>query len=439
MVLVPRASVSSRGDCRTEPAQATDYSPPQVIATAAARPSSAEANSHGKPPPPTSQFPRGRLSSRPMTGSIDVRQLPPAAQKVLAPDAPAPMRQMAARGILPGAKPADLVTVVALLADQPDEAIAATARQTLQKLPAPVLDAALDQALDALVIERMAAAYADQPAVVERLLRQDTIGQGALEQLADRADERVGELIATNEERMLMFPTVIEKLYLNKRVRMSTADRLIELAVRNGIELSLPAFREAAAAIKNELIPEATEERTFDDELFAETTEVAEAATLSDEEDTHELDDEGEEKLRDKFLPLHARIAQMTISQKIRCATLGTSAERLMLVRDPNRLVASAAAKSPLMKENEVVCLSASRAISDDVLRIIASNRDFTRNYQVKVNLVTNPRTPFTFVARLIPHLRESDLRSLAKSKNVTGTVATAARQQLDRKKQPHG
>jgi hypothetical protein len=52
---------------------------------------------------------------------------------------------------------------------------------------------------------------------------------------------------------------------------------------------------------------------------------------------------------------------------------------------------------------------------------------------------VTNPRTPFTFVARLIPHLRESDLHSLAKSKNVTGTVATAARQQLDRKKQPHG
>ena len=151
------------------------------------------------------------------------------------------------------------------------------------------------------------------------------------------------------------------------------------------------------------------------------------------------MDDEGEEKLRDKFLPLHARIAQMTISQKIRSATLGTSAERLMLVRDSNRLVASAAAKSPLMRENEVVVLSASRAVSDDVLRIIASNRDFTRNYQVKLNLVTNPRTPFTFVARLIPHLRESELRNLAKSKNVTGTVATAARQQLDRKKQPQG
>ena len=374
-----------------------------------------------------------------MPGSFDSRQLPPAAQKVLAPDAPAPMRQMAARGILPGAKPKDVVTVVALLSEQADEAVATIAKQTLQKLPAPVLDAALDQALDELVVERLASAYADQPNIVERLLRQASLSQAALESLAERADERVGELIATNEQRMLMFPTVIERLYLNKRVRMSTADRLIELAVRNGLELSIPAFKEAAIAIKNELIVEPTDERTFDDELFAETAAIAESAEVDQSgEDTHELDDEGEEKLREKFLPLHARIAQMTISQKIRCATLGTSAERLLLVRDPNRLVAAAAAKSPLMKENEVVCLSASRAVSDDVLRIIASNRDFTRSYHVKMNLVTNPRTPFTFVARIIPHLRESDLRTLAKSKNVTGTVATAARQQLDRKKQPN-
>jgi hypothetical protein len=374
-----------------------------------------------------------------MSGPLDTRQLPPAAQKVLAPDAPMPMRQMAARGILPGLKPADLVTVVVLLAEQPDETLATIARQTVTRLPAQVLDAALAQELDALVVERLTISYAEQPDIVERLLRQASIGQAALEQLAERADERVGELIATNDRRMLMFPTVIEKLYLNKRVRMSTADRLIELAVRHGIELSLPAFKEAAAAIKNELVAEPTEERTFDDELFVETAAIAQAATIdADTEDTHELDDEGEEKLRARFLPLHQRIAQMTVTQKIRRATLGTSAERLILVRDPNRLVSAAAAKSPMMKEHEVVCLSASRAVSDEVLRIVASNRDFTRSYQVKINLVTNPRTPFTFVARLIPHLRESELRSLAKSKNVTGSVATAARQQLERKRQPH-
>jgi len=86
------------------------------------------------------------------------------------------------------------------------------------------------------------------------------------------------------------------------------------------------------------------------------------------------------------------------------------------------------------MRENEAAQISASRAVSEDVLRTIALNREFTRSYQVKINLVTNPRTPLTFATRLIPHLRDSDLRVLAKSKNVSASIAQAVRQQLSRK-----
>ncbi|HMR77802.1 MAG TPA: hypothetical protein PKD61_21985, partial [Polyangiaceae bacterium] len=146
----------------------------------------------------------------------------------------------------------------------------------------------------------------------------------------------------------------------------------------------------------------------------------------------------GEEKLKDRFLPLYQRVAQMNVTQKIRRALLGSAAERMLLVRDPNRLVAMAVAKSPMMREDEAARISASRAVGEDVLREIAKNRDFTRNYQVKLNLVSNPRTPFTFASRLISHLRESDLRKLSKSKNVPGAVSTAVRQQLQRK-QPGG
>jgi hypothetical protein len=61
-------------------------------------------------------------------------------------------------------------------------------------------------------------------------------------------------------------------------------------------------------------------------------------------------------------------------------------------------------------------------------------NRNFTRNYQVKYNLVTNPKTPLTFSARLLPHMRDNDLRALTKSKNVPANIQSAARQQLARK-----
>lgn len=373
------------------------------------------------------------------SSDIELERLGAPVQKVLSEGAPLPAQMMASKGIIPGAKPHEIVIAIAVLAGRDDEKLRESARATLAKLPPPILTGALSGDLPASVILQLAPAYASNHEVVEKLLRMPRIPGEALEILAAAADERAGELIATNEELMLKHPVVIEKLYMNKRVRMSTADRLIELCVRNGIELSISAFKEAALAIKNELIAEPSEEPTYDDVLFRETQEAAEKIALGEDEDTHEVDDEGEEKVKPKVVPLYARLADMTVSQKIRCATLGSAAERLLCVRDSNRLVAAAAAKSPLLKEPEAVQISASRIVSEDVLRILAMNKDFTRNYQIKLNLVSNPRTPFSFAARMIPLLRESELKMLAKSKNVTGAISTAVRQQLAKKSQAKG
>jgi hypothetical protein len=370
---------------------------------------------------------------------IELDKLGPAAQKVLSDGAPLPVQMMAAKGVIPGAKPHEIVIVIAALMGRSDEKLREAASATLAKLPPPILNGALGADLPGSVTLRLAELYSGNHEVIERLLRMPRVSGAALELLAGAADERAGELIATNEELMLKHPLVIEKLYMNKRVRMSTADRLIDLCVRNNIELGIPAFKEAALAIKNELIPEPSEEPTFDDVLFKETSDLAEKLALNDNEDTHEVDEEGEEKVKKKVIPLYARLAEMTVSQKIRCATLGSAAERLLCVRDANRLVAAAAAKSPLLKEPEAMAISASRVVSEDVLRILALNKDFTRNYQIKLNLVSNPRTPFTFASRIVPMLRESELKMLAKSKNVTGAISTAVKQQLSKKTQRSG
>lgn len=370
-----------------------------------------------------------------MTLAIDVQKLPPQAQKILGPGAPPPMRMMAASGIVPGLKPQDLVAVVAVLTESDDAKVAEKARQTIRALPPPILAGALGAALDPAVIDLLADGYAANAEVVEKLLRQEAIGRTALELLAERADEKIGELVATNEAKLLENATVIEKLYMNKRVRMSTADRVLELAVRNNLELTIPAFKEAAAAIKNELIPEGGPEPTFEDKMAKEAEVIASNIKFDTAlEDTHEVNEEGQETLKETMKPLYARIAELTVSQKIRMATLGSSAARMLLVRDRNRLVATAAAQSPMMNENDAARISANRQISEDVLRILAQNREWTRNYQIRMNLVTNPRTPFTFSSRMIPLLRDNDVRALAKSKNVTTAVQTAARQQLTRK-----
>jgi hypothetical protein len=374
-----------------------------------------------------------------MDPAVELDRLAAAQRKILDPASPAQMRQMAAKGLLPGLKPSEALTVIALLSESPDEALAAAARTTLDKLPLPLLLGALASDVPPGVLGLVGPRYARNVGVIEKFLMHPAILPATVAEIAGLADEAVAELVATNEERLLANPSIIEKLYMNKLTRMSTADRILELAVRNGIELKgIPAYKEAAAAIGMELIAEASPEPTPDDLLFQETEALARRAELDAAvEDTHRLDDEtGDEVVDDKFLPLYAQHQKMTLSQKIRRAMVGTAGDRLLLVRDSNRLVSQAAIKSPSIQESEIVRISASRNVGEDVLRIIAMDREWTRSHQIKLNLVQNPRTPFAFAAKLILHLREHELKNLARSKNVTGSVSTAARQQLSRRTQ---
>ncbi|HEX2878727.1 MAG TPA: hypothetical protein VHO25_04245, partial [Polyangiaceae bacterium] len=197
------------------------------------------------------------------------------------------------------------------------------------------------------------------------------------------------------------------------------------------------AFKQAAEAILGQNIAEPALKGGVDpDKVFEEIDRLAEqlSATLTDTEDTHRLDDEGKEVVVEKMVPLYAQIANMSVTQKIRRATLGTSAERLLLVRDTNRLVATAAASSPMLNENDAARIATSRMVSEDVLRIICRNPEFTRSYQVKLNLVLNPRTPFTFASRMLPLLRDNDVRLMTKSKNVPSAIQSAARNMMARK-----
>jgi hypothetical protein len=372
-----------------------------------------------------------------MDPAVDVTKLGPVANRVLDPRSPAPMRQLAARGAVPGLKPAETLTIIAILAETEDEAVRTIANATLDKLPPPLVAGGLTPDLQPGVVDTIAVRYATDLAMMERILTLPQVMMSTVAAVASRASEAVAELIATNEQRLLEHPTIIEKLYLNKATRMSTADRIIELAVRNKIEVTgIPAFKEAAAAIADELIAEATAEPNYDDLQFQETEKIANAIEFdATKEDTHTLDEEtGEEVAVDKIKPLYAQLAELSISKKIRRAQVGNAADRLILVRDSDRRVAVAAVKNTNVQEAEIVRISSSRSVSEDVMRVIASNREWTRQHQIKVNLVMNPRCPFAFAAKLVPHLRDHELKAIARSKNVTGAVATAAKQQLERK-----
>jgi hypothetical protein len=385
--------------------------------------------------------------------AIDVAALPGPAQKVLDPNGPAPLKAMAAKGVMPGLGPGVILTIVAALAQGAD-AHAETAKKTLEKLPVPLVTGALAAPdLHPVALDALAPFYAKDAEIAERLLQHPALHSDTVVAMAAIASEPVCELIATNEERLLAAPAIIEKLYMNKSCRMSTADRLLELAVRNGLELKIPAFAQAKQAIQGELIAEPTEEPSFDDAQFVEVAETAEALKLAEGEDTHELNPEtGEEEVVAKARPLHAIWAELRPPAKIRFLQLATLKEydergreigesrfdmkalRMLGVRDANPLVAVAALHAPGISDAEVVRIAGMRNVAEDILREIANSREYTRHYMVKLNLVSNPRTPFGHASKFVLHLRESDIKALAKSKEVSGAIQTACKQQMTRK-----
>ena len=73
----------------------------------------------------------------------------------------------------------------------------------------------------------------------------------------------------------------------------------------------------------------------------------------------------------------------------------------------------------------------------DDVLRVIYNNREWLRKYSIKLALVKNPKVPQGVAMRLIATLHEHDVKSLAKDKNVPGSVQALAKKQLEKKNAP--
>lgn len=360
-----------------------------------------------------------------------MENLPQPVQRVLG--APLPLRKLAAKGAAPGLRPADSLLVLAALTAAAEDELASTARATLTTPPAPLIDAAFAGPIDPRALAGLAEHCKDE-GVLARVVRHESVSIEVLTQLAATGSEALSELIATNETRLLEHPELIEVLYKNPRTRMSTADRIVELAIRNGKELEgIKAFREIVQALQGELIAEASEEPTPDDEAFSECAALA--IEQVPEGDLYETDEQtGEEHLREGYTEQKIAFDKLTVSGRIRRAQLGKTSDRSQAFRDPSPLVRKAAAKSDLLSESEVLQVTANRSTADDVLRLLGSDREWTRRHQVKVNLVMNPRTPYDIAARFVAYLRDHELRQVANSKDVPGAIVSQAKQQIQRK-----
>lgn len=121
------------------------------------------------------------------------------------------------------------------------------------------------------------------------------------------------------------------------------------------------------------------------------------------------------------------QIAQMTVSQRVQFAMKGGSDARRTLIRDANKVVQRAVLQSPRLTDQEVESFAAMANLTDEILRLIAGNRIFRKNYVVVRNLLNNAKTPLDVSLHMLPLLNAVDLKKLGMNKNVPDTLRTTA------------
>ena len=254
---------------------------------------------------------------------------------------------------------------------------------------------------------------------------------------------------------------------------MSVAQRMIELALRQGVDLKLPNIEEIKIALGDGAAPvSAADDDKFCAAMGKEVLEQHDRYVTSLEqagagedvvpEEIREGPSEydgldldallGGGPVDDMTLPMDAaeseapaqaepageesavkgdRLSQITrlpILHKMRLAMLGNSFERSVLIRDANKQVALSAIKSTRVKENEVVSYANNRALAHEVVRYIANRKEWLKLYQVKLNLVLNPKTPLSSAMGFLNHLHPHDVRKVSRSRNIPSALATAAK-----------
>jgi len=300
-----------------------------------------------------------------------------------------------------------------------------TAVKTAEGLPDKIWGVALrTEDLKGQVLDWLADRFASKETAIELVLLNAATPDETFARLAPGVSRKLADIVRQNELRLLRHDGIIRGLCRNPDALASSIDGACDFCVRNGLTLlDVPQLVEAHKRVHGVdptvKPPEPAETAAalmaeYGDELARETD--AEAAARASAEDEA------------KKLTINQRIMKMSVSEKIKLATLGNKEARTLLLRDSNKLVSMAAATSPRITDGEIMGLSNSRTVNADVLRYIYSNREFVKTYAIKFSLVKNPKVPLPTALKMMYTLQEKDIKELARDRNVPQTIQSQAK-----------
>jgi hypothetical protein len=277
-------------------------------------------------------------------------------------------------------EPADRAEILAMFAGDADEMVAERAKQALLVQPLESFIAAIkrENALPAL-FHYCARHMADKPGIGDALVENKACPPEELMHVVRHLSTMGIQALMEELDRVSASPTLAAMLEHSTSVTLDQKKQIEELC---GAPMDPAALQEALAAV---------------------------------ETDFHKRE------------TLLEKLSKMNVSQRVQLALKGGSEERRTLIRDPSKVVQRGVLQSPRLTDREVEAFAAMSNLSDEILRLIASNRNFRKNYTVVRNLMNNPKTPLDVTLHMLPMLNPQDLKLLTLNKNVPETLRTTA------------
>jgi hypothetical protein len=284
--------------------------------------------------------------------------------------------------------PADRVEILAVLAGDADEKVAERAQEALVSQPVECFVEALkrETALPAL-FAYAGRNLADKPGVCDAMVHNRNCGAEHLVPVVRHLSTLAVQALMEDLDRISESPALAGALTHSTSLTADQKNLLHELL---GSSIDEAALAEAAAAAE----PDAAKRQT-----------------------------------------LLQRLAKMNVAQRVQFAIKGGSEARRTLIKDSSKVVQRAVLQSPRLTDQEVEGFASMSTLTDEILRLIANNRNFRKNYTVVRNLLNNPKTPLDVTLHMLPMLNPQDLKRLTTNKNIPETLRTTA-MKLQRQRQ---
>lgn len=390
--------------------------------------------------------------------SIETNSNNPVVRAVVEGTAPRPALVAASRGLLPLPQ-TDLLEILVALGTGSDLELRTNANETLRSQSSESLEMSVRSVeIAPAVLSFFAGDQSIPPSIHEAIITNPRTPPAAIAVFAaNSTNGSLIELISFNQQLLIQNPAIIEAIISNPNRTAEAERRATEIrreffekergAQQIANELRARGQDAAAEFIEQSDLDSAG--LTADDALFlARHIEVPDHETDDSwlaleyiEEIYEETEDQRkaavakiigelrseEEEIPGERISMINRIMKMGVKDRVKLGMKGDREARNILIRDPNRLVCSAVVNNPRISEQEMEMISSMRSIPEDILRLIATNRQWARSYNIIHNLARNPRTPMANVVTILSRLQLRDLAALSKNRNVSDAVRRQA------------